>query len=168
MKLDSVVHALKKDNILNKRKLESAFKNFQEKFKEICTDFDRYRFIESDIANSALTKARFSGVESKLNSSAIEQISIKQQCEIKFESTQKSVECLIVIPIDSTAFGGIVIDIETFSNVFWKLSDLLDDDFIVFESTLNSSIKVLVDRANGNVINGDIFVKGSNLQVILE
>lgn len=168
MKLNSVVNMVKKDTMLTKRKLDSRFKGFQEKFHNLCADVERFKFIEFEVANNILSKARTSGVESKLNSSLVNQFSINQQCGIKIETKIKSIECLIVVPIDSNVFGGVILETDILTKFFWELSDLLDDDFIIFEPSLNSSIKVLVDRTSREITNGDIFVKGSNLNLTIE
>lgn len=167
MSINSVLNKAKKESILYKRKISAKKEKLVGQASSIFKSSE-YRVLEPDVANLLMCQAKNTGIENLLHRDfkSVKQFSISKESGEVVVNNNAQTEFFFILPIDTYAWGGLLIDSVGLNKYLWKISDFFDDDLIIFDSTLNSSIKFLGERNRDEISNVEIFIRGKKLDFI--
>jgi len=148
------IRSLKKDYLLFKRRKSECHKYLTDGVSALI-DSEEFHHIDSDTLQALQLKTLEKGVRGEAhseykNSNSIDYKGARYSTwyfEADFLSECKE-SSIIIIPLEWYLSGGLLISLKAFLKNFQNLSYLMDDDFDLYDLSLNNSISIRGDRSD--------------------
>jgi len=160
------IRSLKKDHLLFKKRKSECHKYLVDGVS-VLIDNEDFHHIDSETLQALHLKTLEKGIRGKAhpeykNSNSIDYEGVKSSLwdfEDSFlnESGESSV---FVVPVEWYLSGGVLISLKHFLRNFQSLSYLMDDDFDLYDLSLNNSLSVRGDRSNDELTYCETVCKG--------
>jgi hypothetical protein len=166
MKKDKYIRSLKKEYLLFKKSRQKLHEFLKDGFSSILTD-DDFHFVDSEVLQALYLNTIEKGVGgiahcdyNKTQSVELSRVDCQKLSLAKGRMNDFKDAWVYVIPTEWHLCGGVLVSFQSFFTNFLDLSYLMQDDFDVFDSTLNSSFQCRGDRFEEELVSCDIVTRG--------
>ena len=166
MNKEKYIRLLRKDYLLFKRLRQERHALLESGLSNILTNEDFY-FIDSEVMQSLCFKMIGKGVRGALHRN----YNKKRSIDLKGSACQAmdltigtrddyKDDWIFVVPTEWYLYGGFFVSMNTFFANFLALSNFVQDDFDVYNSTLDCSFEFRGDRSEGDLVYCEIVSRG--------
>lgn len=174
MRKDKFIRSLKKEYLLFKKSRKKMHELLKNGFSSALTD-DDFHFIDSEVLQALYLNTIEKGVGgvahcdyNKSKSVDLNRVDC-QKLNLANETINEFSDAWIyVIPTEWHLCGGVLVSLQAFFTNFLDLSYLMQDDFDVFDSTLNNSLECRGDRSENELVSCSIVSRGQYFSFVID
>jgi len=171
---ESFIAFVKKEYLLFKKEKNAKYKWFYDEIINILGS-NSCLILEPDIIQAVNFKARYEGIGNVIHSDfrIVAEVELSGKhcgilnniCDYVVLDDEKWV---LVFPSEWELCGGFLVDIGKLLSLLDEVSWVMDDDFIVYNKKLDSSLKVSGDRSGDNIATYNMTARGKDFISIVD
>jgi hypothetical protein len=172
MKKNKYIRSLKKDYLIFKNLRQKQHDILKNGLTSILGDDDFY-LIDSEVLQALYFNAIEKGIRgiahynyNKKTAIELNHIGCQKLAFIKVAEDKYEDAWIFVVPTEWYLYGGFLVSIKAFFANIFAISHLVQDDFDIYDSTLDNSLEFRGDRSDGELIYCNLVARGSYFQFV--